>query len=122
MKLALEYTCLKVNKIDNAILFLRNVLGLEEEKSSLDNFREGLVFINEAGDHKIVVSECSEDSLNPKVLLHTNDCIQDYHRLKDKGINFTITPDYTSEGLIAEFLDSFGNRYCLLEERNYKLS
>jgi predicted enzyme related to lactoylglutathione lyase len=122
MKLALEHSCLKVNRIENAILFLRNALELEEEKSNLDNFQEGLVFTNEAGDHKIVVSECAEDSSNSKVLLLTNDCIQDYHRLKDKGINFTMTPDYTSEGLIAEFLDSFGNRYCLLEERNYKLS
>ena len=122
MKSALEHTCIKMNRMANAILFLRNVLGLEEEKSNLDNFQAGLVFTNEAGDHKIVVLDCAEDNENPKVVLHTNDCIQDYHKLKDKGINFTMTPDYTSEGLIAEFLDSFGNRYCLLEERNYKLS
>ena len=122
MKLAFEYTCLKVNEIDTAILFLTNILGLEEQKSDLNDVQEGLVFSNEIGGHKIVLIKCSEGSLNPKIVLHTNDCIHDYHTLKDKGIKFIMIPDYTDGGLIAEFIDSFGNNYCLLEERDYKFS
>lgn len=120
MRLALEYTCLNVNDINNAIQFLRNILELKEE-SNLDDFQEGLVFTN-GEHHKIVLVECAETIQNPEVLLLTNDCIHDYHNLLDKGIHFTKNPDYTKDGLTAEFLDPFGNCYCLLEERNYKLN
>ncbi|MBB2143855.1 hypothetical protein GM921_00020 [Pedobacter sp. LMG 31464] len=121
MKLALVYTCLKVNDICSATQFLRDILGFEEDKFNLDVFDGGLVFTN-GEHHKIVLVECAEEVQNPTILLLTNDCIRDYHSLLDKGIRFTKTPDYTDNGLIAEFLDPFGNCYCLLEERNYKLN
>lgn len=51
----------------------------------------------------------------------TDDCVQEYHRLKKNGVFFSSAPGYTAIGLQAEFNDPFGNRFILTEERNYKL-
>ena len=53
------------------------------------------------------------------IILNTDDCLNDYHLLKTKGVFFFNDPQYLSIGLAAYFLDTCGNKFLLLEERNY---
>jgi hypothetical protein len=60
-----------------------------------------------------------QDNQIQKIILHTEDLLNDYCRFKTSGINFTQTPIYSEEGLYAEFSDPFGYDYILMEKRNY---
>ncbi|MFD0942153.1 VOC family protein [Pedobacter boryungensis] len=118
MKLELEYTCLKVKDVEEAVIFLKSILDLELE--NVNDLQKTILVTN--SNHKIELQECIDHIENQQVLLLTKDCIQDFYTLKSRGVYFVTTPDYTSLGLMAEFLDLYGNSYRLLEERNYKLN
>ncbi|HEY0899607.1 MAG TPA: hypothetical protein VGD90_09740 [Sphingobacteriaceae bacterium] len=51
--------------------------------------------------------------------VYTNDCLRDYYFLKNEGVRFLNEPSYTTDGLVAEFVDRSGKTYILVEERNY---
>lgn len=53
------------------------------------------------------------------IILHTDDCVNDHHMLKAAGVDFDTAPEYQPIGLVAGFSDPCGNRFLLLEERNY---
>lgn len=53
------------------------------------------------------------------IILNTDDCLNDYHMLKTNGVVFFNEPQYQPIGLAANFGDTCGNKFLLLEERNY---
>lgn len=53
------------------------------------------------------------------IILNTDDCLNDYHTLKTSGVVFIDEPQYLPIGLAAYFSDTWGNKFLLLEERNY---
>jgi predicted enzyme related to lactoylglutathione lyase len=59
------------------------------------------------------------DAYKSCIILNTEDCLKDYHLYKAAGVFFCEAPRYLPTGLAAEFLDPGGNRFILLEERNY---
>ena len=70
------------------------------------------IFIVIARDYGYGGKKCS-------IIVSTDDCLNDYHNLKQAGIQFYNEPQYTPTGLKAEFADPSGNRCLLIEERNY---
>ncbi|RZA00417.1 MAG: hypothetical protein EOP47_14030 [Sphingobacteriaceae bacterium] len=53
------------------------------------------------------------------IILNTDDCVNDHHWLKVAGVDFNTEPQYLPIGLVAEFNDPGGNKFLLLEERDY---
>jgi hypothetical protein len=66
-----------------------------------------------------LVEDKQNTGFKTRIVLATDDCLKDYHNLKLAGVSFEKQPRYLSNGLSAEFSDSYGNQYVLLEERNY---
>ena len=66
----------------------------------------------------LVKRKASHDVKNC-IILNTDDCLNDYHRLKTGGVVFFAEPQYSSIGLATYFSDKSGNKFLLLEERNY---
>lgn len=50
---------------------------------------------------------------------YTNDCLRDYYILKRRSFS-TGDPYYINEGLGVDLTDHWGNKYMLLENRNYQ--
>jgi predicted enzyme related to lactoylglutathione lyase len=61
----------------------------------------------------------SDNSDKSNIIINTADCLNDYHLLRTAGVFFCKSPAYLPAGLAAEFLDPAGNKFMLLEERNY---
>lgn len=61
-----------------------------------------------------------EDVVQEEIVLTTDDCIRDYLRLKQQGILQLKAPVYIDSGLFLEFEDPSGNRFVLIEKRDYK--
>ena len=53
------------------------------------------------------------------IIFHTDDCLRDYHKYTQAGVEFISRPEYTEAGLRVDFLGHKENRYTLLEERIY---
>ncbi|MEM9673015.1 MAG: VOC family protein [Cyclobacteriaceae bacterium] len=49
------------------------------------------------------------------LFLHTDDFWQDYHRMKDAGVQFTELPRQEAYGIVAVFTDLYGNLWDLIE-------
>ena len=53
------------------------------------------------------------------IIFHTDDCLRDYHKYTQAGVEFISRPEYTEAGLRVDFMGHKENRYTLLEERSY---
>lgn len=49
--------------------------------------------------------------------LHTDDFVRDHSRMKARGVRFTEDPRNEDYGVVAVFLDLYGNRWDLIEPR-----
>lgn len=56
---------------------------------------------------------------NDPIMVISQDCIRDYVKLKLMGVQFLGDIVYVDQGLCVKFIDTYGNAYILLEERNY---
>lgn len=52
--------------------------------------------------------------------LHTDDFVRDHSRMKARGVRFTEDPRNEDYGVVAVFLDLYGNRWDLIEPREIK--
>lgn len=112
-----ELIHIRVGQLKAAIHFFQDDLGLAVETPE-NNRTSGLrTRFNEHTE--ILFSERTDELQTNEVLLYTNDCIENYCRLKARGVNFKTEPAYFEKGLRAVFSDPFGNDYILLEERIY---
>lgn len=66
----------------------------------------------------LVINELENDPEIKHIIVHTDDCLRDYHKYLITGIEFVNRPEYTSAGLQVDFL-GHNDRYTLLEERTY---
>ena len=53
------------------------------------------------------------------IILSTDDCLKDYYMLKQQDLPQLSEPVYTDKGLFIEFCDPSGNRFILMENRDY---
>ncbi len=108
----------KVPQLEDAVSFFKDRLGMIVEEDLFLN-REKCLLVKLSADTQIILSKKKKRNQTDQITLCTNDCLENYYRLKSKGIIFKKSPVYLSEGLCAVFSDPFGNDYTLLEQRSY---
>jgi len=119
MSLSIKYVPISVTKLETAVAFFKEKLGLEQtEAATLFQSKKQLIVKSLSGDTSFLLVESSQQTPG-KIVLKTDDCIKDYHLLRERGVVFQSQPNYLDEGLSASFCDPFGNQYILLEERSY---
>lgn len=104
----------KVADLEQAVTFFRDFLELEVATEPLADI---VVKLND--ETFLHLSDQPHPEQTDEIYLHTKDCIAQYCSLKAKGVVFKQAPTYMPQGLMAEFTDDYGNRYFLLEPRQY---
>lgn len=116
--LKIKYIPIFVNDIEQGLQFFKQKLGFEiMEKIELNNADYFPIRIN--GMYLGLTLDKENTGFKTRVILNTDDCLKDYHNMKTAGVDFKTQPQYLAIGLAAEFSDTYGNHYILLEERNY---
>ena len=108
----------KVAQLKDATFFFKDCLGMTVEDVDWHG-KEKCVLVKHDDHTHLLLSEHSNQNQTDNIILRTPDCLENYCRLKAKGIHFKKTPVYLTEGLCIVFSDPFGNDYTLLEERSY---
>jgi hypothetical protein len=115
---------LSVHEPEKACRFLIVHFGFF--KCDLDGKRipekQGFLICNNFGDRYLLTAKNNSFSMidaDEIILVNTDDCLRDYHLLNIAEIRFAGKPKYTSNGLEATIIDDYGNRYTLLEKRDY---
>lgn len=105
----------KVGDLSKATTFFRDFFGMDVEPSNSNTC------LATKSDEEIAIyfSEEPNPKQTKRVYLNVADCIEKYCFLKLKGVVFKKMPTYSSAGLVAEFTDSDGNDFVLLECRDY---
>lgn len=102
--------------------FFTSALGFEMtgEIEIWPNVHCRLVGLKDSGVYFAIIPR--HDDLKDKsvIILNTDNCLYTFHKLKLSGVKFTAAPYYLPAGLFAEFEDSAGTRFILLEERVYE--
>jgi len=119
-----ELTCVDiyVKEPKKTLLFMTQYLGFfnygtlsELEKPG----RHGFMVKNKWGNNFFIALQ-SDSCLPPQPLMvNTDDCLRDYYCLDKAGVKCQGTPSYTSNGLQLTVTDHSGNKYILLEQRDY---
>jgi len=117
----IKYISVCVNDMEEGVRFFNEKLGFNvDEKIMLDDELTCTpIQLNNAELCIGLVEDKLNTGFKTRIVLATDDCLKDYHNLKLAGVSFEKQPRYLSNGLSAEFSDSYGNQYVLLEERNY---
>jgi predicted enzyme related to lactoylglutathione lyase len=116
--LRIKYIPIFVNDIEQGVHFFTKKLGFEAmDKIEVDQTDYVPVQVN--GLYLGVTLDKDNIGFKTRVILNTDDCLKDYYNMKTAGIDFNDQPKYLPIGLAAEFNDSYGNEYILLEERDY---
>ncbi|WP_345948049.1 VOC family protein [Mucilaginibacter sp. PAMB04274] len=121
--------CLKINYIPVFVNSLQTEINFYTEKLGFELLGDGVYHnanpckLVKTGDN-IVIGLIEDPTLTgnhkSNMLLNTQDLLQDYHLLSAAGIQFNGGPQYSPNGLSAEFTDMSGNAYVLFEQRNYE--
>ncbi|RBQ04916.1 hypothetical protein DRW42_17525 [Pedobacter miscanthi] len=108
----------QVKQLNDADSFYTNCLGMLTEKTMIADREKGIL-VRADDETNIFLSERKHQNQTNKIVLNSDDCLEDYCRLKSRGVIFKKTPSYLSEGLSVEFSDPYGNDFIILEQRNY---
>lgn len=121
----LIYLQLSVRQPEEACQFLIKYLGFSKytapgKKAS----SEGQAFLvcNRFGNSYLLTPPDKPIFLlqsDDEIIVNTDDCLRDYCQLNLAGLKFEKKPQYTSDGLEVKIIDDNGNKYKLLEKRDY---
>lgn len=118
MSLCGKFFYVQVKQLNDAWAFYANCLGMVTEPTMLHGEEKGIL-VKADEETNIFLSERKHQNQTNKIVLNSDDCLEDYCRLKSRGVIFKKTPSYLSEGLSVEFSDPYGNNFTILEQRNY---
>jgi hypothetical protein len=110
------------DKISDAINFI--LMSMNFQLKEAINFNKMILqepFTLQDIDGKtitLVINKLENDPEIKHIIVHTDDCLRDYHKYLIAGIEFVNRPEYSSAGLQVDFL-GLNDRYTLLEERTY---
>ncbi len=113
-----KFFYVQVKQLNDADAFYTNCLGMLTEKTTIADQEKGIL-VKANGETNILLSEHKHQNQTKKIVLKSDDCLEDYCRLKSRGVVFKKKPSYLSEGLSVEFSDPYGNDFIILEQRNY---
>ncbi len=123
MTLRLSYIPELVPQIPAAVDYVLSKLTFEPVE--IIDFKErintGPIVLNDCSGNTLtlILHELNNDQEVKYIIIHTDDCLRDYHKYIIAGVEFINRPEYTNAGLQVDFLDNRDNRYTLLEERIY---
>ncbi|CAN5331745.1 hypothetical protein BH09BAC6_BH09BAC6_36140 [soil metagenome] len=122
----LTYLNMCVREPEKTMKFLTLHFGFFNNRglSEIDKpAKQGFLIGNKFGNNYFIPLQSKSDSqavsFNKPIVINTDDCLRDYHHLRVAGINFEGMPRYTPNGLEVVISDKNGNRYTLLEKRDY---
>jgi len=123
MKANQNYLTAHVNEPFKVFQFLHQHLNFCEMGNAYPGTGE-VAAGNKCGNEYLLVSGASptktdQNDFSETIVVNTDDCLKDYHRLRQTGVKVEQAPRYTSKGLEAVFSDIYGNRYVVIEERDY---
>lgn len=117
MDLELKYKVIFVTSLDLSLEFFTTRIGFEKQEDLEVAGRDCTVLKMFNGDFLMLVQ--NEEIESEPAILYTDDCLRDYYRLRIKQVADLTLPEYVSEGLSITFSDPSGNRFMLLEKRDY---
>ena len=116
-----KYIPVFTEDVDEQIDFLTRKLGFKvsEKKLMYENIECSAIEAGCPDTYFVLIQKNQEPASTSCIIINTEDCLNDYHLLKNSGVAFLSEPQYLPAGLAANFSDSCGNNFLLLEERNY---
>jgi catechol 2,3-dioxygenase-like lactoylglutathione lyase family enzyme len=127
MKQKIGYVALLVRDYDEALAFYTGVLGFDLiEDTALEGGKRWVLIAppGAAGTCLLLAKAMTltqmariGDQTGGRVFLflHTDDFWRDYHALQARGLQFVEEPRQETYGIVAVFVDLYGNRWDLLE-------
>jgi catechol 2,3-dioxygenase-like lactoylglutathione lyase family enzyme len=129
LKQSLAIISLLVRDYDEAIAYYQNVLGFEliEDTQLSPEKRWVLVSPLGNGGAKLLLARAVNPEQSSRIgnqtggrvflFLHTDDFWRDYHTYSSRGVEFVGQPREEPYGVVAVFLDCYGNRWDLVQRR-----
>ena len=117
----IKYLPVFTNDIEKQVSFFTDCLGFEiYGKKPIFSGQESILIKTHSADVFIaIIKDTANEYRRGHIVLNCDDCLNDYHKLKMAGVIFCNEPQYLPIGMGIEFIDPFGNRYLLIEERSY---
>jgi predicted enzyme related to lactoylglutathione lyase len=100
---------LPVDNLDTAKDYYQNILGLGLK---FDFFQQGMIAYNVGQEEPAIILKdiAKFSNTKPTIWFTVEDVMNEYIKLKAKGVNFLSEPFAIRTGLAVEFEDPFGNR------------
>jgi len=119
--MTIKYIPIFADDPEKQVSFFTDYLGFElaGTKKVLQGQECTLIKTNNPDIFIIVIKDMMNEYRRCRIVLNSDDCLNDYHTLKMAGVVFCNEPYYLPMGLGAEFTDPAGNHYLLIEERCY---
>ena len=123
----IAHIALVVKDYDEAILFYTNKLDfilLEDTKIdetkrwviiAPNGAKESCLLLAKAANEKQLASIGNQTGGRVGFFLFTDDFRRDYDKLRNRGVTFVRSPKKESYGVVAVFIDLYGNLWDLLE-------
>lgn len=121
----LIYLQLSVREPEEACQFLVKYLGFSKYTvpgKKANSERQAFLVFNRFGNSYLLTPPDKPIFLlqsDEEIIVYTDDCLRDYCQLNLAGFKFEKKPQYTSDGLEVKIIDNNGNKYKLLEKRDY---
>lgn len=117
----IKYIPIFTNDIEKQAAFFIENLGFEiYSKKNILSVQDCLIIKTHKPDvFFAIIKDNGNDYRRCRIVVNTDDCLNDYHIMKMAGVTFYNEPEYLPMGLGAEFMDPSGNRCLLIEERSY---
>jgi len=113
---------LYLNEAKMALNFLVEKFGFVVHRYPISKSLDGVSVCDSYGNFYKIFSVSRENVGNKKDvqrIIHTADCLHDFHHVAIDGLCILNKPHYVAEGLAFEALDPWGNMYTFLEKREY---
>lgn len=120
-EMKLKYVPVYAGSFEEQLKFYTEKLGFKIAENILF-YEDAECTLLDTGDYNVLLA-ISKQNLHADskscIILNTDDCLNDHYTLRAAGVSFDTEPEYQPIGLVAEFSDPCGNKFVLLEERNY---
>ena len=119
---------LLVREYDEAIAYYQNVLGFELIEDTRLSAEKRWVIVSPPGaGSALLLARAANPEQSSRIgnqtggrvflFLHTDDFWRDYQLYRSRGVEFLAEPREEPYGVVAVFLDCYGNRWDLVQRR-----
>jgi catechol 2,3-dioxygenase-like lactoylglutathione lyase family enzyme len=132
-KQSLAMMSLLVREYDEAIAYYQNVLDFELIEDTRLSAEKRWVIVSPPGGTgaALLLARAANPEQSSRIgnqtggrvflFLHTDDFWRDYQLYRSRGVEFLAEPREEPYGVVAVFLDCYGNRWDLVQRRSSRL-